>query len=130
MEVEKVSLAYGPKQKFLASGAESDVANKVAITLPRLYFEMTGITYDAAQDKSSTQKYRTTIADTAQVKTQYVQFYDMSFELGIIAKSQDDGLQILEQILPFFQPTVLSSLIGDREEKRYCYCSKQHQLRR
>ena len=30
--------------------------------------------------------------------------YNISFELAIISKNQDDGLQILEQILPVFQP--------------------------
>ena len=123
MEVEKVPLAYGPKQKFLARLEQNpDVANKVAITLPRLYFEMTGITYDAARKTSPVQKYRTTIADDGtEVKTQYVPVpYDMSFELGIIAKSQDDGLQILEQILPFFQPNfnITLNMISDMEEKR------------
>ena len=123
LEVEKVPLAYGPKQKFLARLEQNpDVANKVAITLPRLYFEMTGITYDAARKTSPVQKYRTTIADDGtEVKTQYVPVpYDMSFELGIIAKSQDDGLQILEQILPFFQPNfnITLNMISDMEEKR------------
>ena len=92
LEVEKVPLAYGPKQKFLTRLEQNpDVANKVAITLPRLYFEMTGITYDAARKTSPVQKYRTTIADDgSEVKTQYVPVpYDMSFELGIIGKSQD-----------------------------------------
>ena len=134
LEVEKVPLAYGPK-KFLARLEQNpDVANKVAITLPRLYFEMTGITYDAARKTSPVQKYRTTIADDGtEVKTQYVPVpYDMAFELGIIAKSQDDGLQILEQILPFFQPNfnITLNMISDMEEKRYCYRSKQYQLRR
>ena len=123
LEVEKVPLAYGPKQKFLARLEQNpDVANKVAITLPRLYFEMTGITYDAARKTSPVHKDRTTIADDGtEVKTQYVPVpYDMSFELGIIAKSQDDGLQILEQILPFFQPNfnITLNMISDMEEKR------------
>ena len=123
LEVEKVPLAYGPKQKFLTRLEQNpDVSNKVAITLPRLYFEMTGITYDSARKTSPVQKYRTTIAeDGTEVKTQYVPVpYDMSFELGIIAKSQDDGLQILEQILPFFQPNfnITLNMISDMEEKR------------
>ena len=123
LEVEKVPLAYGPKQKFLTRLEQNpDVSNKVAITLPRLYFEMTGITYDSARKTSPVQKYRTTIADDgSEVKTQYVPVpYDMSFELGIIGKSQDDGLQILEQILPFFQPNfnITLNMITDMDEKR------------
>jgi len=123
LEVEKVPLAYGPKQKFLTRLEQNpDVDRKVAITLPRLYFEMTGITYDAARKTSPVQKYRTTITeDGTEVRTQYVPVpYDMSFELGIIGKSQDDGLQILEQILPFFQPNfnITLNMITDMDEKK------------
>ena len=123
LEVEKVPLAYGPKQKFLTRLEQNpDVDRKVAITLPRLYFEMSGITYDAARKTSPVQKYRTTIAeDGSEVRTQYVPVpYDMSFELGIIAKDQNTGLQILEQILPFFQPNfnITLNMITDMEEKK------------
>tara|TARA_B100000902_G_scaffold188382_1_gene180300 strand:+ start:1746 stop:2549 length:804 start_codon:yes stop_codon:yes gene_type:complete len=123
LEVEKVPLAYGPKQKFLTRLEQNpDVANKVAITIPRLYFEMTAITYDSARKTSPVQKYRTVIDDNGkEVKTQYVPVpYDMSFELGIIAKSQDDGLQILEQILPFFQPNfnIAVNMVKDMDERK------------
>ena len=123
MEVEKVPLAYGPKQKFLyrLQGNPTD-GRKVAITLPRIYFEMTGIDYDAARKTPATQKYKTVINDEGkEVRTQYVPVpYNISFEVGILCKSQDDGLQILEQILPFFQPSFSMSLkfIPDMDEVR------------
>ena len=128
MEVEKVPLAYGPKQKFVyrLQGNPTD-GKKVAITMPRIYFEMTGIDYDAARKTPATQKYKKVIpdggnADNAKsVQTQYVPVpYNISFEVGILAKSQDDGLQILEQILPFFQPSFNMSLkfIPDMDEVR------------
>ena len=123
IETEKVPLAYGPKQKFLyrLQGNPTD-GKKVAITLPRIYFEMTGIDYDAARKTPATQKYKTVINDEGnEVRTQYVPVpYNISFEVGILAKSQDDGLQILEQILPFFQPSFSMSLkfIPDMDEVR------------
>ena len=123
MEVEKVPLAYGPKQKFLyrLQGNPTD-GRKVAITMPRMYFEMTGIDYDASRKTPATQKYKTVINDEGnEVRTQYVPVpYNISFEVGILAKSQDDGLQILEQILPFFQPSFSMSLkfIPDMDEVR------------
>ena len=123
MEVEKVPLAYGPKQKFLyrLQGNPTD-GKKVAITMPRMYFEMTGIDYDASRKTPATQKYKTVINDEGnEVRTQYVPVpYNISFEVGILAKSQDDGLQILEQILPFFQPSFSMSLkfIPDMDEVR------------
>ena len=123
MEVEKVPLAYGPKQKFLyrLQGNAAD-GKKVAITMPRIYFEMTGIDYDASRKTPATQKYKTVINDEGnEVRTQYVPVpYNISFEVGILAKSQDDGLQILEQIVPFFQPSFSMSLkfIPDMDEVR------------
>ena len=123
LETEKVPLAYGPKQKFLyrLQGNPTD-GRKVAITLPRLYFEMTSIDYDASRKTPATQKYKTVINDEGkEVRTQYVPVpYNVSFEVGIIAKSQDDGLQILEQILPFFQPAFSMSIkfIPDMNETR------------
>ena len=123
MEVEKVPLAYGPKQKFLyrLQGNPTD-GKKVAITMPRMYFEMTGIDYDPSRKTPATQKYKTVINDEGnEVRTQYVPVpYNISFEVGILAKSQDDGLQILEQILPFFQPSFSMSLkfIPDMDETR------------
>ena len=123
MEVEKVPLAYGPKQKFLyrLQGNPTD-GKKVAITMPRIYFEMTGIDYDASRKTPATQKYKTVINDEGnEVRTQYVPVpYNISFEVGILCKSQDDGLQILEQILPFFQPSFSMSLkfIPDMDEVR------------
>ena len=123
LETEKVPLAYGPKQKFLyrLQGNPTD-GRKVAITLPRIYFEMTGIDYDATRKTPATQKYKTVINDNGnEVRTQYVPVpYNISFEVGILCKSQDDGLQILEQILPFFQPSFSMSLkfIPDMDEVR------------
>ena len=123
IETEKVPLAYGPKQKFLyrLQGNPTD-GRKVAITLPRIYFEMTGIDYDASRKTPATQKYKTVINENGnEVRTQYVPVpYNISFEVGILCKSQDDGLQILEQILPFFQPSFSMSLkfIPDMDEVR------------
>ena len=59
IEAEKVPLAYGPKNKFLTRLEQNpDVDNKVAITLPRLYFEMTNISYDTSRKITATQVLR------------------------------------------------------------------------
>ena len=105
-EVMKVPLAYGPKQKFLARLDQNpDPTNKrVQITLPRISFEINSITYDATRKVSPTQKIK--IASTSSTnKNVFMPVpYNIGFELGIITKNQEDGLQILEQILPNFQP--------------------------
>ncbi|AOO17516.1 hypothetical protein W1240910_096 [Cyanophage S-RIM12_W1_24_0910] len=105
-EVMKVPLAYGPKQKFLARLDQNpDPTNKrVQITLPRISFEINGITYDSSRKVSPTQKIKFA-KDTDENKNVFMPVpYNLSFELAIISKNQEDGLQILEQILPFFQP--------------------------
>ncbi|AOO10243.1 tail sheath stabilizer [Synechococcus phage S-RIM8] len=105
-EVMKVPLAYGPKQKFLARLDQTpDPTNKrVQITLPRISFEINGITYDSSRKVSPTQKIKIA-KDTDENKNVFMPVpYNLSFELAIISKTQEDGLQILEQILPYFQP--------------------------
>ena len=121
LEEQKVPLAYGPKQKFLVRLTDQ-TSSKVAITLPRLYFEMTGVDYDPTRKTSPIQKYKTIIDGNGdEVRVQYVPVpYNINFELGVIAKSQDDALQIVEQILPYFQPSfsITLNMIPDMNEKR------------
>ena len=105
-EVMKVPLAYGPKAKFLARLDQvPDPTNKrVQITLPRISFEINGLEYDSTRKVSPTQKVR--IASTSEKnKNMFMPVpYNLSFEMGIISKNQEDALQIVEQILPYFQP--------------------------
>ena len=103
----KVPLAYGPKQKFLARLEQvPDPTNKrVQITLPRISFEITGISYDPSRKVSPTQKIMVPTSGTKN-KVAYMPVpYNLTFELAIISKNQDDGLEIIEQILPYFQPS-------------------------
>ena len=106
-EVMKVPLAYGPKDKFLARLKQvGDLTTKdaVQIILPRISFEISGFSYDATRKVSPTQVIRYTGSDSKTRKSFMPVPYNVDFELSIMAKNQDDGLQILEQILPFFQP--------------------------
>ena len=118
---EKVPIAYGPKSKFLARlEQDPNTERKVNITMPRISFEMIDISYDAARKTSPIQKYMKTDTEES-VKVQYMPVpYNLTFELGILSISQDDSLQILEQILPFFQPafTVTINLIPEMDEKK------------
>ena len=67
-------LAYGPQNKFLTRLEQNPtVDKKVAITLPRLYFEMSGINYDSSSKIAPTQKYnRVKAGTTDEVQVQYV----------------------------------------------------------
>ena len=105
-EVMKVPLAYGPKQKFLARLDQvPDPTNKrVQLTLPRISFEINGVAYDNARKLAPTQKIKMASSSTTNKNVFMPVPYNLSFELAIISKNQEDGLQILEQILPIFQP--------------------------
>jgi len=103
----KVPLSYGPRQKFLARIADEKHLNdpKLAIRLPRMSFEIVSLTYDT---NTKLQKGITrTLPSEDPTKKQsilYPTMYRIGFQLNILAKNQDDALQILEQIIPYFQP--------------------------
>jgi hypothetical protein len=103
----KVPLAYGPRQKFLVRLREDpDLTKQVAITLPRIGFEINGLSYDPTRKLNRVQQFKKTKSgNSSKLDTQYMPVpYNLGFELYILAKSSDDALQIVEQILPFFQP--------------------------
>ena len=123
LSVVKVPLAYGPTQKFLARLEQSPDLNKpFAITLPRMSFEFTGLTYDPSRKVTTTQTFTVKDPDSStDVKKSYMPVpYNMAFELSIMTKLNDDALQIVEQILPYFQPAYNLSveLVEAIQEKR------------
>ena len=118
----KVPLSYSPKEKFLARlDAQQDLTgddSKVAITLPRMSFEITGYSYDATRKLNKNQKITkvTTNADTTKLNNQYMPVpYNVNFSLNVYTANSDDGLQIIEQILPFFHPDYTVTMIMDRD---------------
>ena len=120
----KVPLAYGPKQKFLTRLREDPtLTKKVALTLPRIGFEIAGISYDQSRKLNSIQKLKKTNSSTdgKTVSSQFMPVpYNMDFELVVMAKNSDDALQIVEQILPYFQPdyTITINDMSDMGIKR------------
>jgi hypothetical protein len=122
-DIIKVPLAYGPTQKFLARLEQSPDLNKsTQITLPRMSFEFTGLTYDSSRKVTTTQTFLTKDATNGtEVKKAYMPVpYNMAFELSLMCKLNDDALQIIEQILPYFQPSynMTIELVESINEKR------------
>jgi len=103
----KVPLAYGPSQKFLARlEQQPDLNNPFQITLPRMSFEFVGLSYDTSRKLNQTQTFLAKSSSDSQIKKVYMPVpYNMDFELNIMSKINDDMLQIVEQILPYFQPS-------------------------
>jgi len=119
----KVPLAYSPTQKFLARLEQVQDLNKpVQMSLPRMSFEFLGLTYDTSRKVTTTQTFLSGLTtDKTQPRKTYMPVpYNMSFELSIYTKLNDDMLQIVEQILPYFQPayTLTVDLIDTIGEKR------------
>ena len=117
----KVPLAYGPSQKFLARiQQQADLNKAVQITMPRMSFEMTNISYDATRKSSLVQTFKA-CDDGSRAKKVFMPVpYNIGFELNILSKLNDDSLQILEQILPYFQPhfNLTIDLVDSIGEKR------------
>lgn len=105
-----VPLSYSSKEKWLRrlrtdSQLEGEEVRQ-QLSLPRLGFEMTSVTYDP-QRKINTVTKRVGVDpdDPNAVLWQYARVpYDIELALYVIVDKEDDGLQIIEQILPFFTP--------------------------
>ena len=117
----RVPLAYGPTQKFLARLEQQSNLNKpVQITLPRMSFEMTSIDYDSSRKTGVTQTFKA-IDNGGNMKKVFMPVpYNIGFELSVLCKLNDDALQIVEQILPYFQPAfnMTIDLVDSIGEKR------------
>ena len=119
----KVPLAYGPSQKFLSRIEQQPNLNTpIQITLPRMSFEFTGLTYDTTRKLTTTQTFLSkSVTNSTDIRKTYMPVpYNMDFELSVMTKLNDDMLQIVEQILPYFQPsyTLTINLIDSIGEKR------------
>ena len=102
----KVPLGYAPRTKVLARLNEQTSGPNIALKLPRMSFEISSMEYDANARVSKHRNYKKVIVgDTLQLnKLGAPAVWKVGFELNILAKTQDEGLQLIEQILPMFQP--------------------------
>jgi hypothetical protein len=107
----RVPLAYAPRQKFIArieNVPEQD--RNMEVSLPRMAFEILGFNYDESRKTNSINK-TCTLVDQYNAIYQYSGVpYNLTVSLYIYAKNQDDGLQIVEQILPYFNPDYTLSM--------------------
>ena len=106
-QIIRVPLTYAPKNKLLLrADKDPDASKDVAIVLPRMAFEMVGMSYDGRRKQANLEKY-ISIHDNQpnRLKRQYTPVpYDLTFNLYIYVNHLDDGDKIIEQILPFFTP--------------------------
>ena len=102
----KVPLSYAPIQKFLARiEQQADIESKKGITLPRMSFELNSLTYDPSRKGTVTKQFKAlNKSNKKEIKKVFMPVpYNMGFELNIMTKLNEDALQIIEQIIPYFQ---------------------------
>lgn len=113
-----VPLSYAPKEKFIQRIVQdSNHTRKPAITLPRMAFELISMNYDPQRKLQKIRRYHYKPTDNTNPEPQdgsvYTPVpYDLMFNLYIVTKTQDEMLQIVEQILPAFTPDITLSLKG------------------
>jgi hypothetical protein len=112
-----VPLAYAPKEKFLTRlDQQPDLDQReFAVTLPRMSFEISGISYDGSRKLTRIQKYKTVKTDKEGKVLNYNYTpvpYNISYTLNIFTATAESGLQIVEQILPFFQPDYTITVVA------------------
>jgi hypothetical protein len=112
----QVPIVYAPKEKMITRTlSDPDLLKQIQVILPRMSFEITGITYDATRKQNSLLRAARSNTQTRVTSSYMGVPYDINFQLNIYARNIDDGTQIVEQILPFFNPdfTVTTNMIPD-----------------
>lgn len=120
-EIERINvpLQYSQKEKFYQRITQDpELTKEVQITLPRMSFDLTSITYDPMRKRSLfTESFSPETQTT--IKSIRTTPYNFDFELNIYVRNTEDGTQIIEQILPFFNPdyNVTIDVIGLSDQK-------------
>jgi hypothetical protein len=113
-EIQRITVPinYAPMQKLLARLEQDPNLSAPAITLPRMSFEITGMTYNGDRKLTSlTRQTKGNAADNGSLSNLYAPApYDIEFQLNIMTKHTEDGSKILEQIVPYFKPDITVSV--------------------
>src|SRR6056300_1628113 len=101
----RVPLAYAPKEKWLTRlEQDPNLENHTYISLPRMSFEVIGYIYDPVRKMNKMSQITQGGGNNSVKKTFSPVPYTVDLSMYILSKTQEDGLQILEQILPRFTP--------------------------
>ena len=117
----QIPLAYAPKEKWIVRlDQDPNLENHTYVSLPRMSFEITGYNYDAVRKTNRMQKI--TCGDGSNSLTyMYAPVpYNIDISLYILTKTQEDAMQIIEQILPTFTPeyTLTINAVPDMNVKQ------------
>lgn len=105
-ERTRVPLSYGAKEKYMTRlVSDPNLIKSINVYVPRMSFDLVGLSYDSARKFNTINRNFGINESTGVVSGQYAPIpYNFEFDLSIYVRNQEDGTQILEQILPFFTP--------------------------
>lgn len=113
-DTRRVPVVYGPAAKWLRRNQErADLEDKkIALKVPRMSYEIAGISEDSTRRLPRGNKWQFgSTSNTGEI--QYMEVpYTMDITLTVMAKTRDDGFQIIEQIMPYFSPDLTLSVKG------------------
>lgn len=109
----KVPLMYGPKEKYLARiHGDPDINQRVQGTFPMMSYALMGLQYNPSRKLNSMIKRPKANNVTGLADNVYMGVpYDINFQLSILSRNKEDAWQIMEQILPIFNPNYTFSQI-------------------
>jgi hypothetical protein len=106
----QVPLAYAPKEKWIVRiDSDPNLEGNTYTTLPRMSFEITGYNYDSTRKVGRMNKVSSVTSGVTNSVFSPVP-YNINISMYILTKTQEDALQIIEQILPTFTPEYTLSL--------------------
>lgn len=101
----QVPIAYAPKEKWIVRlDSDPNLQNHTYTTLPRLSFEITGYSYDSSRKMNRMNKITCGTGETSMTYMYAPVPYNINISLYVLTKTQEDAMQIIEQILPTFTP--------------------------
>jgi hypothetical protein len=101
----QIPLAYAPKEKWIVRlDQDPNLENHTYVSLPRMSFEINSYAYDSSRKLNRMQQIKTDAANSTKPTVYTPVPYNVDMSLYILTKTQEDGLQIIEQILPTFTP--------------------------
>jgi len=107
----QIPLAYAPKEKWIVRlDSDPTLENNTYVSLPRMSFEITGYQYDAVRKTNRMQKITCGDSSTSMSYMYAPVPYNIDISLYILTKTQEDAMQIIEQILPTFTPEYTLSI--------------------
>lgn len=100
----QIPISYAPKEKWLVRiDQDPSLENHTYVSLPRMSFEITGYNYDASRKMNKMNKIVCHSDGSSSTMLSPVP-YNIDISLYVLTKTQEDALQIIEQILPTFTP--------------------------